>query len=619
VPSPTSMNNPSRGWRSEIWPLGIILISAALYYFSFFNRFAGLRSGDGEYSGGLALLSGGLPYRDYFSAGPPLNQIKSAVELALFGKALIVTRTCAVLERFVIAGVLYAWLRRNFGCWASSLATIVTLIVSTGDVTDPLASYNHDAILFAMLCGFAASVSLESRRCRNELVFALCAGTSAGLSALTKQTVGLGTAVAVVVIAGAACAKIHGFRRFAGWLAAYGMGFAAPVLIVAGYLAHLGVLHSCLQMLFVTGPQAKAARPGMFLGREILIAASLAIWVLAAVIALLLDRRAIWRSFNAEAPKEDPTASPWRLLAMGSLLVIGVAELLALTSLPVLRDFSKGSVYFTFIGTGIFGFLTVICGLRRPAFSGLRMWQLAVFAAVGWSVAFTLSLSWPAFEAMTLPGLGLLLAATVEGARPFGRRFSYVVMAIMVFMAVREKLDLPFGFDGLNEAPVRFSTVKSDIPALRGMRLPAETERLLDETVPAMHSANAAHAPVFTYSEMGLLYALSGGHPPTWSGSHNIDVVSDALAQQDAERLLRNPPAVILYERRSDAALHIEELVWRDGKRSGQRALIAALNTITANYRLVDTFHMLPQDPPIELYIRKDESHGAPVSGSDSH
>lgn len=619
MPSLSSMNNPSRGWRNEIWPLGIILISATLYYSSFFNRFAGLRSGDGEYSGGIALLSGSLPYRDYFSAGPPLNQVKSAIELALFGKALIVTRICAVFERFVIAGVLYAWLRRNFGVWASSLAVIVTLIVSTGDATDPLASYNHDAILFAMLCGFAASVSLESQRWRKAMMLALLAGAAAGLSALTKQTVGLGNAVAVLAIAGVACARVHGFRRCAGWLAAYGMGFAAPVVIVAGYLAHLGVLHACLQMLFVTGPQAKAARPGMFLGREILIGAVLATWVLLAVIALLLFRRAIWRSFNAEPAQEEPTASQWRWLAIGSLLVIGVAELLDLTSLPALRDFSKGSIYFAFFGTAIFGFLAVVAGLRRSGRSGLRMWQLAVFAAVGWSVAFTLSLSWPAFEAMTLPGLGLLLAATIDGSGPRGRRFVYALMAVMVFMAVREKLDLPFGFDGLNEAPVRFSTVKSDIPALRGMRLPAETVRLLDETVPAMQSASAEHAPVFTYSEMGLLYALSGGHPPTWSGSHNIDVVSDALAQQDAGRLLRNPPAVILYERSSETALQIQELVWRDGKPSGQRALIAALNTITANYRLVDTFRLLPQDSPIELYIRREKLPGVAASGSDRH
>jgi hypothetical protein len=613
------MTNPTRGGRKEIWPVGILFFFAALYYVSFFNRFAGLRSGDGEFSGGMALLAGRLPYRDYFTAGPPLNQLKSAIELALFGKALIVTRICAVLERLVIAGVLYAWLRRSFGAWASSLAALVTIIVSTGDLTDPLASYNHDAILSAMLCGFGASVSLESQRPRNRMMLALFAGLAAGFSALTKQTVGLGTAVAVLVIGGVACARIFGFRRCAEWIAAYVVGFAVPVVLVGVYLAHLGVLHACLQMLFVTGPAAKASSPGMFVWREILIASVKAVWVLQAVIAILLCRRAIWRSFNAVDTEAEPSPSQWRWLAVVSLLTIGAAELLALTSLHASGNSSTDAIYFAFIGTGIFGFLAVVSGLRRPGSSSLRMWQIAVFAAVGWSVAFTLSLSWPAFEAMTLPGLGLLLAAGVEGARQSGRRFIYAAIAVMVFLAVRKKLDQPFAFDGLDEPPVRFSTVKSDLPALRGMRLSAETARLLDETVPLMHSASVAHQPVFTYPEMGLFYALSGGNPPTWSGSHNIDVVSDTLAQQDAERLLRNPPEVILYERVSEATLHIDELVWRDGRPSGQRALIAALDTLSANYQLVDTFRLLPRDPPIQLYIRKAKFARGAAPGNGGH
>src|SRR6202012_3709279 len=138
----------------------------------YFRRFAGSRSGDGEYSGGLAFLAGRLPYRDYYTAGPPLNPIKSALLLAIFGKALLVTRLAAVVERLAIAALLYAWLRRIFSSWTSAIAALVTIIVSAGDHTDPLASYNHDAIFFAMVCGLLASLSLEDRRRRQVLTFA---------------------------------------------------------------------------------------------------------------------------------------------------------------------------------------------------------------------------------------------------------------------------------------------------------------------------------------------------------------------------------------------------------------------------------------------------------------
>src|ERR1700761_5833283 len=147
-----------RGLRGEAVPVALLLALSSLFFFSYFNRFAGLRSGDGDFSGGMAMLAHRLPYRDYYTAGPPLNQIKSAMELAVFGKTLLVVRLAAVAERLVIAALLYAWLRRIFSSWASAIAALVTIIVSAGDHTDPLASYNHDAILFAILCGFLASL-----------------------------------------------------------------------------------------------------------------------------------------------------------------------------------------------------------------------------------------------------------------------------------------------------------------------------------------------------------------------------------------------------------------------------------------------------------------------------
>ena len=151
---------------------------AALFFFSFFNRFAGVRSGDGEYAGGVALLAGRLPYRDYFTAGPPLNQLKSAVELAVFGKALIVSRAAAVVERLGIAALLYCWLRRSFSRHAAAVAAFVTIVVSAGDRTDPLASYNHDAILFAMVCGYAASLALDTVCGRRFVAVAALAGAA---------------------------------------------------------------------------------------------------------------------------------------------------------------------------------------------------------------------------------------------------------------------------------------------------------------------------------------------------------------------------------------------------------------------------------------------------------
>lgn len=593
--------------QGEIWPLMFLLTLASLFFFSYFNRFAGLRSGDGEFGGGMALLAGRLPYRDYFTAGPPLNQIKAALELTLFGKTLLVSRLLAVIERLAIAALLYAWLRRLFSGQAAAIAALATIVISAADHTDPLASYNHDAILFAMLCGLLAALALEPhRRTRILLVLGALAGVCAGLSALTKQTVGLGVMVAVLVLGLLGVARLRGAAAAVRWSLAYLAGFAAPVLFVGAWLHHMGLLRRALTMLFISGPAAKAAAPHAFLSRELSVAADNPAWLIPALIAIGLSARPIWRAATGVASGEDAAYRwRWHWVWLGGTAVIGAAELLALTSLPAVRDVSKCAVYFALLATLWLGAAALVRGLRGRA-AEARIWQIALFAGVGFTVAATLSLSWPVFEAMTLPGLGLLVAAALDGSKRWGRRLVLLVVAAIVFLTVLEKLNLPFSFDHQDAAEVRFATARSTQPMLRGMRLPPEEVRLLDETTAAME-AQPPGVTVFTYPEMGLLYALSGRVPPTWAGSHNIDVVSDALARQDAARLLRARPGVILYARPSEANLRAEEATWRNGKPSGQRDLVAALDRLVAGYRLAGTFCLRSGDPPIRLYVRPAE------------
>ena len=568
----------------------------------YFNRFAGIRSGDGEFSGGLALLAGILPYRDYYTAGPPLNQIKSAIELMIFGKALIVTRAAAVVERLGIAALLYLWLRRTFSRWAAAVASLATIILSAADHTDPLASYNHDAILFAMLCGFAAVLALEAKRSRRFLLLAVASGVAAGLSSLTKQTAGLGTTIAVLVIGGLACAGRYGPKRTAGWLSGYVAGFAFPVLLLGAYLHHLGVLHACLRMLFISGPRAKASHPFAFATRASSVAVDNPAWVIPGLTGVIFSGRVLYRSIREESRNLAILASNWLWLVVVGVLLLVTAKMLSLSSLEAVRDSAKCAVYYTLIATAVFGVLAIIQAARLKGPLGLRAWQIAVFAAVGWSVAITLSLSWPAFEAMLLPGFGLLLAALLDASHRRGSQFVLVVLAALLFLGIWEKLNLPFSFDHQDEPAIRFAVARSAQPMLRGMKLPRETVRLLDETAAQARQ----HNMIFTYPEMGLIYPLTGKASPTWAGSQNIDVISDDFARQEAARIEHARPAVILYARPTEADLKSEERIWREGQPSGQRNIVAVLDRLVARYRLVDTFVLRDRDNPIRLYVDPD-------------
>ena len=586
----------------------VIAVLSALFFFSYFNRFAGIRSGAGEWSGGMALLSGVLPYRDYYTAGPPLNQLKSAMELALFGKALIVSRTAAVIERIATALLLYAWLRRSFSLPAATLASVVTIIVSAGDRSDPLASYNHDAILLAMVCGFAACRSLDRAASSHLMLWAALSGVAASLSSLTKQTVGLGVAATVLLLGLVACWSLK--PRSSGiWLLSFLLGLLLPFLLVGGYLQHVGVLGAALKMLFITGPSAKATDHSAFFRRALFIGRDNLVWVALGAGGLCLSGRSLFRGLQAnDIDRFPPSRMMLRWILLFGIGLLGICEALSRGGIPAIWNFSKSAVYYSLFGLTVAGLVLLIRCLRTSGIRTMerrRAWELLIFTGVGWTVATTLSLSWPAFEAMTLPGLALLLAACVDGVER-GRMALYAAFAILVFFQVREKLDLPFTFGFQDEMPVQAAVQTSSIPQLRGMRLSARSLQFLQQTSCTIASNTTAADSIFTYPEMGLMYPLTDRRPPTWAGSHNIDVIPDDFARLEALRVQLNPPAILIYARPSEKQIVAEEQLWRGGQPSGQRAFVSVLDQLAAKYELTGNYVLRPGDNPILVYVRPD-------------
>ena len=183
-------------------------------------------------------------------------------------------------ERLLIGVVLYTWLRRVFGRVPALVASVATVILSAADCTDPIASYNHDAILWAMASGWLAGRLLEGDRPRVRAdLTAVAAGVCAGLSILTKQTVGLASAVAVVLCLGVYLWRRCGARVTVERLVFFGCGCALPVGPLLLVLARLHLVGDMLRMLFVAGPQAKAPHAIDFVTREFRVAWDNAGWV----------------------------------------------------------------------------------------------------------------------------------------------------------------------------------------------------------------------------------------------------------------------------------------------------------------------------------------------------
>src|SRR5579884_3204897 len=122
----------------------IVTVLCTLFFFSlYWNRFAGLRSGNGSFQGGMALLSGKRPYADFYTAGPPLNMLLSGAVLRLFGPYVIAIRAFGVFERLLLAVLLYVWLTRFFRPHYAAMASILATVVCDGDSSNSLSSYGY--------------------------------------------------------------------------------------------------------------------------------------------------------------------------------------------------------------------------------------------------------------------------------------------------------------------------------------------------------------------------------------------------------------------------------------------------------------------------------------------
>jgi hypothetical protein len=596
--------------QSERQSTGAIVLGAVvtgvltLLFFSFFwNRFVGLRSGSGAFFTGSAMLSGIYPYRDYFTGATPLATLKSWAILAMFGDTLATLRGFDVLERTGLGLLVYFWLVRLFPAGTAAVAAAVTIIASACDRADPVSSYNHDAVFWAVSSGFAATFVLGRKLPGGAFAAAgLISGFLAAISLDTKQTVGLGVTVAVPFVVSLCLVRLESGRRAWQFLALFGAGWCAGAGALVLWLGSMHILPDFLEQVFVTGPAAKAGKPLDFVIRTVKIT-RMCWWAAGpGMVAMGLTIRSIAKANNRRLP--GPLSSEQREL--GLVLAGGTVALLAGAAAAYAGvhriSFSRPAIYYSFYTTiALLGYLLWV-HVRRGL--GRREAQCCLLAAVSFACAFMLSLSWPAFDAMTVPALAFPVAALLQELSNWRRPLVYGVCALLVCGATLQKLNDPFDFDNFFDPPARVATAKSALPELRGMRLPPTTVSLLDNGVRIIREHSAPEDTIYTYPEVGIFYALAHRRFPTVSGSHNIDVINDEFARSEARRLLAAPPAVIIYSRTGEDELIQAENFWRNGRRSGQRDMIAAIEKLIANYTLQGTFDVPPNRMPVKIYTR---------------
>jgi hypothetical protein len=270
------------------------------------------------------------------------------------------------------------------------------------------------------------------------------------------------------------------------------------------------------------------------------------------------------------------------------------------------RELLLGFGYTILVGFPVWGVLL----LARQGKGAHPDPSLLLLVALGFATAFSLAISWPVFEVMLFPGLAVPLALLLERTQGATiRRFVYppvlLCCLLLAGLAGWRKSMYPDSWGRWAEPPIAYSQVPATLPPLRGFVLSRPTEQFYQVVAGLIMANSGPEDRLFVYPNMPIFYGLTGRLPATRALAHWIDTCPDYLAVQDAERLLRNPPKVmVIHPDRPDEFTYMENL-FRGGHPSGLRTLLATVETLLPQYDRVGILPVPGSSRAVFVFVRK--------------
>lgn len=598
-----------------------VLVATATAQVVMYNRFLPIQEGWFTVFA-KAIIAGKVPYRDFYLFIPPVYAYLTAALVKMFGTAFIVFRTWGVVERVLLAGVLYLVLEKPFKARSAMVATILGVTVFSSNNSDVIHGYTQFTLILVLAATYLVMHALESRGVRASWFVAI-AGLLGGVAFLTKQSLGLFAIAALAFALGMSFIRSEA-KRSIGLVVVFIAGAVAPLVATAAWLQSQGALTPALGQVF-GGASSKGCLPSVlfgFIGRTLTPDDILLIVILCSV---LLVRWFAGRRLVMPTLEQIEASHGTR----GQLVMIALAACAGAVLPRLLQGEFAGVIsvlrgsYLKWEGAHWAFYCSTLMVLALffrllAKRNTLFVRQLFVLAMVSFMASYAYGLSLSLDLASTVPALSLLIAVTLlpfltaidrHGARLFVPLL--LVFTLAVSAVAIERYRLPYTWWGWAEPSIGSVYRLFDHGPLRGMQLTRNTVDTFERIPREIDRLTPEGSTMFTYPHIPVFYTLADRKPVTFGYVHYYDVMPDKIARADARRLLDNPPDSMVMVWFSEEGRKANRDAFRGGRRSGQDDIEAAVIELlsTGRYVAVDksiTVDGMGDQTLLTVYVKRE-------------
>jgi hypothetical protein len=446
------------------------------------------------------------------------------------------------------------------------------------------------------------------------------AGVLGGLAFLTKQSNGLLVVVASSSAVGL-CTGAKGFRLALKSLTLYGLGLSIPLCGISIWLISQKAFCPFIYQVFLGAAQSKGSLGTIFFAwiPRLFTLEKVAVVVFVCILILLLR----YDSFLCEKYGKFETGQFSLSLKKNVVFILfvfalSIASILlpfasvelssAIAKTREIGKYHRGLIVLSTVGTLIWFILSVYKVVVEKKSEYIDLLAIACFSI---GLIYGTGMSAAVSESGVFLPLGLLFGYLIfiHSKYHAGRVLCIALLLILMAYMASLKYIEPYRWWGLVESDVRKAVYQINVKYLEGLYLSKNSAYLFSETTRIIDKYSSQNDFVFTFPSIPVFYMLSNREPRTSLIVQWFDITSDEAAFEQADLLLRFPPKIIVLLQLPTSVWEGHENLFRDGKPSGQRAILDAIITLTSesNQYVLEAEFPIPNDHRLQVWRRVDK------------